>query len=104
MGTQNARFRRWFVDNLTSYQLIQNNMDVYLIGSRLLSDSPYNLFTWDLYLGQFDQAGFVIIPKLGQLVVHSKPPIKVPNNTTTFNSITKTHCPMIPSMLVSRRR
>jgi hypothetical protein len=47
-------------------------MDVYLIGGRSLSDSPYNLFTlrWDLYLGQFDQAGFVIIPKHGQLVVH----------------------------------
>jgi hypothetical protein len=48
-------------------------MDVYLFdGQRLLSDSPRNLFTlrWDLNLGQFDQAGFVIVPKLGQLVVH----------------------------------
>jgi hypothetical protein len=48
-------------------------MDVYLFDNQcLLSDSPRNLFTlrWDLRLGQFDQAGFVIVPKLGQLVVH----------------------------------
>jgi hypothetical protein len=61
-------------DNLLSYQLRQNDMDVYLIGgsSDVLSDSPRNLFAlrWDLRLGQFDQAGFVIVPKLGQLVVH----------------------------------
>ena len=72
MGTQNARLRRWFVDDLSSYQLRQNDMDIYLIGSRSLSHSPRNLFTlrWDLRLGQFDQAGVVIVPKLGQLVVH----------------------------------
>jgi len=48
-------------------------MNVYLFeGQPLLSYSQHNLFTlwWDLHLGQFDQAGFVIIPKLGQLVVH----------------------------------
>ncbi|KAF8308465.1 hypothetical protein F5887DRAFT_912377, partial [Amanita rubescens] len=51
----------------------QNNMHVYLSGDqRSLINSSSNLFTlrWDLRLGLFDQAGFVIVPKLGQLVVH----------------------------------
>ena len=72
MGTQNARLRRRFVVNLL-YQLDQNNMDVYLNpGQRSVINSSNNLFTlrWDLRLGLFDQAGFVIVPKLGQLVVH----------------------------------
>lgn len=48
-------------------------MHVYLSGDQLsLINSSSNLFTlrWDLHLGLFDQAGFVIVPKLGQLVVH----------------------------------
>ncbi|KAF8334555.1 hypothetical protein F5887DRAFT_1256380 [Amanita rubescens] len=48
-------------------------MHVYLSGDqRSLINSSSNLFTlrWDLRLGLFDQAGFVIAPKLGQLVVH----------------------------------
>ena len=73
MGTQNARLRRRFVANLTSYQLDQNNMHVYLSGDqRSLINSSRNLFTlrWDLHLCLFDEAGFVIVPKLSQLVVH----------------------------------
>lgn len=45
----------------------------YLKGSQcLLCHNPRNLFTLrlDLLLGQFDEANFVIVPKLGQLVVH----------------------------------
>ena len=53
--------------NLSSYQLVQNEMHVYLNGDQrsLINDSK-NLFTlrWDLRLGLFDQAGFVIV--LGQ--------------------------------------
>jgi hypothetical protein len=48
-------------------------MDVYLPAEQFsLGDNPRNLFAlrWDLHLGQFDQAGFVIVPKSGQLVVH----------------------------------
>ena len=94
--------------NLSSYQLVRNDMDVYLFDDqRLLSHGPRHLFTLrrDLHLGQFDQAGFVIVSKLGQLIVHFlQPVLKVPNNTTTFNSIIKTHCPMGPSMLVLRGR
>ena len=73
MGTQNARLRRKLVANLSSYQLDQNEMHVYLNGDqRSLVNNSSNLFTlrWDLKLGLFDQAGFVIVPKLGQLVVH----------------------------------
>ena len=69
MGTQNARF----VANLSSYQLHQNQMQVYLNApQRLLINSSSNLFAlrWDLPLGLFDQAGFIIVPKLGKLVVH----------------------------------
>ena len=53
-------------------QLVQNNMDVYFDSQHFLSDSPRNLFAlrYDLHLDQFDRAGFVIVPKLGQLVVH----------------------------------
>ena len=83
-------------------------MDVYLLGSqRLISNNPYNLITLrcDLNLGQFDQAGFVIVPKLGKLVVHFlQPTHQSANNATTSNSITKTDCPMKPFMLVSRGR
>ena len=48
-------------------------MDIYLPGDqRTLVNSSRNLFAlrWDLRLGLFDQAAFVIVPKLGQLVVH----------------------------------
>lgn len=47
-------------------------MDVYLSGDPSLINSSNNLFAlrWDLHLGLFDQAEFVIVPKLGQLVVH----------------------------------
>ena len=48
-------------------------MDVYLNSKEsFFANSPSNLFAlrWDLHMGQFDQAGFVIVPKLGQLVVH----------------------------------
>jgi hypothetical protein len=38
------------------------------------------------------------------LFISSNLPIKVPNITTTFNLITKTPCPMKPSMLVLRGR
>ena len=48
-------------------------MDIYLPGDQpTLINSSRNLFAlrWDLRLGLFDQAAFVIVPKLGQLVVH----------------------------------
>ncbi|EDR03264.1 uncharacterized protein LACBIDRAFT_307506 [Laccaria bicolor S238N-H82] len=48
-------------------------MNVYLTGNQYsITNSLSNLFTlrWDLRLGLFDQAAFVIVPKLGKLVVH----------------------------------
>src|ERR1700691_3384566 len=60
------------VANLSRYQLVKNKMEVYLIGTRPLHQDPGNLFALrcDLYLSQFDQGRFVIVPKSGQLVVH----------------------------------
>ena len=48
-------------------------MHGYLSGDQhSLINSSSNLFTlrWDLHLGLFDQTGFIIVPKLGQLLVH----------------------------------
>ena len=71
MGTQNARLPCRFVANLLSYQVHQNGMQVYLDPPLYINGSS-NLFAlrWDLHLGLFDQATFVIVPKLGKLVVH----------------------------------
>ena len=41
---------------------------------------------------------------VNSLFIFFSPRIRVLNDTTTFNSITKTPCPMKPSMLVSRGR
>jgi hypothetical protein len=71
MGTQNARFPCRFVANLLSYKMEQNEMYVYLDPPLHINGSS-NLFAlrWDLQWGLFDQATFVIVPKLGKLVVH----------------------------------
>jgi hypothetical protein len=48
-------------------------MNVYLLDALIpLHHDSRNLFTlrWDLHLGQFDQAQFVIVPKSHKLVVH----------------------------------
>jgi hypothetical protein len=53
-------------------QLVRNEMEVYLVGDMPLGSDSCNLFALrsDLYIGQFDQAQFVIVPKSGQFVVH----------------------------------
>ena len=108
MGTQNARLRRRFVANLTSYQLDQNNMHVYLSGDqRSLINSSRNLFTlrWDLHLCLFDEAGFVIVPKLSQLVVHFLQPTN--QSAQLYHNVKFDHknaLSMKPSMLASRGR
>ena len=47
-------------------------MYVYLGRTLPYNTEPRNLFAlrWDLRLGQFDEAQFVIVPKFGALVVH----------------------------------
>ncbi|KAF8722358.1 hypothetical protein AX14_009863 [Amanita brunnescens Koide BX004] len=78
--------------------LVQNYMDLYLIGGRELSQNPR---TWANLIRQ----DLLSSPSLvNSLFISSNPPIKVPNNATTFDSITKTHCHMKPSMLVSQFR
>ncbi|EKM75463.1 hypothetical protein AGABI1DRAFT_132250 [Agaricus bisporus var. burnettii JB137-S8] len=72
-GSKDSLSASYIVGKKDETWLNRNRMRDYLKGSQcLLCHNPRNLFTLrlDLLLGQFDEANFVIVPKLGQLVVH----------------------------------